>query len=170
MDLTKPIVAEVYEPDESLPRDLVALRRFAKLMDNAVQIPGTNRGVGLDAALGLIPGFGDAAGAIFSLWILVGALRHRVPARIVGKMVWSILVDLVVGAIPVLGDVFDFLFQENVSNAELVIRHRDRARKPRGVAEAATAVAFIVAALVVLIVATIVTIVVIAIIALGSRT
>ena len=50
-----PIIPEVVEPDEKLPRDLVALRKFAYLMDEAVRIPGTGRGIGLDAALGFIP-------------------------------------------------------------------------------------------------------------------
>lgn len=168
--MNTPVRAELYEPDESLPRDLVALRRFARLMDNAVQIPGTNRGVGLDAALGLIPGFGDAAGAIFSLWVIVGALRHRVPFRVVSRMIGGILLDLVVGTIPVVGDVFDFLFTENIQNVELLIQHRNRQRPPRGLREAATALGFIVAALVVLLAATVVTLVIVAIIALRSRT
>jgi hypothetical protein len=160
----------LYEPDETLPGDLVALRRFARVMDNAVKIPGTNRGFGLDAVLGLIPGFGDAAGAIFSLWVIVGALRHRVPFRVVSRMIGGILVDLTVGAIPIVGDVFDFLFTENIQNVELLVTHRNRQRPPRGLREAATVLGFIVAALVVLLVATAVTIVIVAIIALRSRT
>ncbi len=45
-----PIIPEVIEPDEKLPPDLIALRKFAYLMDEAVRIPGTGRGIGLDAA------------------------------------------------------------------------------------------------------------------------
>src|SRR5437762_337645 len=76
-----PIIPEVVEPDEKLPRDLVALRKFAYLMDEAVRIPGTGRGIGLDAALGFIPGIGDVIGALLSVWIIIGALRHRVDCE-----------------------------------------------------------------------------------------
>ena len=61
--MQSPLIPEVIEP-EALPRDLEALRRFAYLMDEAVAIPGTRRRVGIDAALGLIPGVGDAIGGL----------------------------------------------------------------------------------------------------------
>src|SRR5450631_3357103 len=67
-------IPEVIEPDEKLPADLVALRRFAYLMDEAVPIPGTRKRVGLDAGLSLIPGVGEIIGALLSAWIIVGAL------------------------------------------------------------------------------------------------
>ena len=127
----KVAVAEVFEPDESLPGDLRTLRRFAVLLDEAVQIPGTRKRIGLDAAIGLIPGVGDAVGALFSTWILIGALRHRVPPWKVFRMAVNIVIDLVIGLIPIAGDVFDFLFKENVSNVDILIRHRDRTRPPR---------------------------------------
>jgi hypothetical protein len=124
--------AEVYEPDEALPRDLVALRRFASLMDNAIPIPGTKKGIGLDPILGLIPGVGDALSALFSTWILLGALRHRVPGRKILRMVVNIGIDLVVGLIPILGDIFDVFFTENLANVEMIVRHRNRRLPPRG--------------------------------------
>ena len=74
------IIPEVLEPDEKLPPDLVALRKFAYLMDEAMPIPGTSRRIGLDAGLGFIPGIGDAIAALLSTWIIIGALRHRVGA------------------------------------------------------------------------------------------
>lgn len=127
----KRVIAEVVEPEESLPRDLRGLLAFARLLDEAVTIPGTRRKIGLDAAIGLIPGVGDAVGAVFSLAIVVGAIRHRVPLPTVGRMVWNILLDLVIGLVPVIGDVFDLLFAENVGNVQLLIKNRDRSRPPR---------------------------------------
>src|SRR5438128_8596813 len=88
------IIPEVIEPDEKLPPDLVALRKFAYFMDEAVLIPGTRRRVGLDAGLSLIPGVGEIAGGILSAWIIVGALRHRVPLPRVTRMVLYILLDV----------------------------------------------------------------------------
>lgn len=138
-------IPDVIEPDEKLPRDLVALRRFAFFMDEAFTIPGTRFKVGLDAVLGLIPGIGDVIGAVMSTWIVVGALRHRVPFRIIARMILNIGVDLIFGAVPVAGDVFDFLYEENVKNMRLLEKHRDRRRPPRSMA----AIAFV-ASLVVL--------------------
>src|SRR5439155_13291733 len=96
------IIPEVIEPDEKLPPDLVALRKFAYFMDEAVAIPGTSRRIGLDAAIGFIPGFGDAVGAILSAWIIIGGLRHRVPLLHVTRMVINVLLDLAIGEIPIL--------------------------------------------------------------------
>lgn len=157
------VVPEIVEPDESLPRDLVALRQFALLMDEAFPIPGTRRRVGLDAALGLIPGVGDAAAALFSLWIVVGALRHRVPLPKVFGMVARIVLDLVIGMIPLLGDAFDFFFKQNRKNVEVLIRHRDRRRQPRTTSEIALIVGGFVMLLLVVTLASIVALVAVAI-------
>ena len=131
----KPFIPEVIEPDEKLPPDLVALRRFAYFMDEAVAIPGTKQRVGLDAALGLIPGVGDVIAGVLSAWVIVGALRHRVPMRHVMRMLFNILADIIVGAVPLLGDVFDFLFEENLMNMRLLMQYRDRRRPPRSIAQ-----------------------------------
>lgn len=135
MPQTKVHIAEVVEPDEKLPKDLVALRRFSILMDEQFAIPGTPWRIGLDAGLGLIPGIGDVIAGVLSAWIVVGALRHRVPMRIIAVMVGNILVDLVLGAIPAIGDIFDFVFEENVINMRLLLKHRDRQKPPRTTGE-----------------------------------
>jgi hypothetical protein len=139
------IIPEVVEPDEKLPRDLVALRRFARLMDEQFVIPGTRMRFGLDAALGLVPGIGDFIGGVLSTWVIVGALRHRVPARIIVRMVWNIAVDLIFGAVPLAGDVFDFLWEENMKNMRLLERYRDRRRPPRSASSIALVTAAIIA-------------------------
>jgi len=142
-------VAEVVEPDGRIPRDLIALRRFAYFMDEAVAIKGTPIKVGFDAVLGLIPGVGDVIGAVLSSWIVIGALRHRVPARVILLMLLNIGIDLVFGAVPVAGDVFDFLYEENVKNLRLLEKHRDRRRPPRSYAS----IAFVAVLIVLLVVA-----------------
>jgi hypothetical protein len=140
-----PIIPEVYEPDEKLPPDLVALRRFAFLMDEAVAVPGTRQRVGIDAGLSLIPGVGEVIGAFFSAWIVVGAVRHRVPFGRVAKMVAYVLLDMVVGAVPILGTIFDWLFPQSTINLEALLRYRDRSRPPRSIGEVAgTAIAIFV--------------------------
>ena len=124
-------IPEVIEPDEKLPPDLVALRRFANIMDEAVPIPGTNKRFGLDAAAGLIPGVGDVVTGAMSAWIIVGALRHRVPASKIFRMLVNLGVDVMIGAIPVAGDVFDVLHKQNSKNMRLLMEHRNRRLPPR---------------------------------------
>lgn len=136
-------IPEVIEADEKLPHDLVALRRFAYWMDEAFVIPGTQMRVGIGALVGLVPGIGDVAGAVMSTWIIVGALRHRVPAWVIARMVANIAIDLLFGAIPVAGDVFDFLYEENLRNMRLLEKHRDRRRPPRSYAAIAFSALFI---------------------------
>lgn len=128
----KRVEAEPYESDETLPSDLRAMRRFAHLLDRAIAIPGTRQHVGLDSAIGLVPGVGDAFAALISLVFIASAWRHRVPGRILFRMTGNILVDLGIGVIPVVGDLFDIAFKDNLRNVELLIRWRDRTRDPRG--------------------------------------
>ena len=137
-------------PPGPLPKDLVALQRFAVLMDEQFAIPliGTR--------IGLVPGIGDAGGAILSSWIILGALRHRVPAVHVLRMVLNVAIDTVAGAVPVLGDVFDIIFKENVDNVALILRHRDATRPPHRVTGIWLAAAGIAAFLIALFLATLV--------------
>ena len=124
-------IPEVIEPDEKLPRDLVALRHFAYLMDRAFEVPHTRQRFGLDALLGLVPGVGDTVGALMATWIIAGALRHRVRSLVIARMVGNVAADLLFGAVPVAGDLFDFVFDSNMRNMRLLEKYRDRARPPR---------------------------------------
>lgn len=137
-------IPEVIEPDEKLPADLVALRKFSVLMDEAVGVPGTRFRFGLDPLLGLVPGVGDLISALLSAWIVAGALRHRVPVLKIMRMVFNILVDLVIGEIPLIGDIFDFAFEENVMNMRILMQYRNRRLPPRKASEIAAVLVVIV--------------------------
>lgn len=144
----KVYIPEVLEPDEKLPPDLVALRRFAVLMDEAIPIPGTKRRVGLDAGIGLIPGVGDVISGLMSAWIIAGALRHRVPASKIVRMVFNVLLDILLGAVPLIGDVFDFVFEQNVMNMRLLMQHRNRRLPPRSTGQITAALTLVAAVIV----------------------
>lgn len=128
---------EIIEPDHSLPADLVAIRNLARTLDSSIPIPGTRRKIGLAPIIGLVPGFGDILSAVFSSWIVIGAIRHRVPTSTLVRMIANILVDVGIGSIPVIGDIFDFFFQENLGNVELLLQKRNRTRPPRSHSEVA---------------------------------
>lgn len=138
--MTSVHIPEIIEPDEKLPPDLVALRRFADVMDEAFPLPGTSRRVGLDAVIGLIPGVGDVVTGAMSTWIIVGALRHRVPFRKIVRMLFNLVADIVVGSVPVVGDLFDALHKQNTKNMRILMENRNRRLPPRRTSEIAAAV------------------------------
>ncbi|NUR53230.1 MAG: DUF4112 domain-containing protein [Acidobacteria bacterium] len=104
-------------------RNLDTLRRWAALLDTAFRVPGTGIRFGLDPILGLIPGIGDLATPVLSVLLLVHAARVRVPKVVLARMVINAIVDFAVGAIPVVGDLFDFGWKSNAWNLALLERH-----------------------------------------------
>jgi len=99
------------------------LRKLSRLLDNAIGIPGTTFRIGLDPILGLLPGAGDFVGMLLSAYIVIEAAQLGLPRATLGRMVFNILVESVVGAVPVLGDLFDFAWKANMKNMELLEAH-----------------------------------------------
>lgn len=105
------------------PVQLERLRAMSRLLDAAVRIPGTNFRFGLDPLIGLVPGIGDAVGAVFSGYIVLQAARLRAPKSTLIRMVVNIALDTVLGAVPVLGDLFDIGWKSNMKNVALLEDH-----------------------------------------------
>ncbi|MEA5551174.1 DUF4112 domain-containing protein [Anabaena cylindrica UHCC 0172] len=107
------------EPDGYAPR-LKRIRQISRLLDNAITIPGTQVGIGLDPILGLIPVGGDVLGLIVSIYIIIESAQMGVPRATLIRMVANIIIDALVGAIPMLGDLFDFAWKANIYNIKLL--------------------------------------------------
>lgn len=103
-------------------RRLETLQRWATLLDAAFGIPGTRIRFGIDALVGLVPGAGDALAGLFSAGILLQAARMGVPRVVLTRMLFNALLDIVVGAIPFLGDLFDVAWKANLRNVRLLDR------------------------------------------------
>jgi len=88
--------------------------------DNAIRIPGTSRTVGADGIASFIPGVGTFIGTGMSLYLVAEALRHGVGAGTVAKMGGNIVLDTLVGAVPVVGFLFDMAFKANQRNLDLL--------------------------------------------------
>ena len=88
--------------------------------DSALRIPGTSRTVGVDGVLSLVPGLGTLVGTGLSLYVIGEALRHGVPARLLTRMGLNIAADTALGAIPVVGFLFDMVFKANQRNLNLL--------------------------------------------------
>lgn len=101
-----------------------AAREFARVMDSAFRVPGTRFRFGLDPVLGLVPGLGDAIGGGFGFYLLVQAFRAGVPPVVMIRMFANIAADLLFGAVPLLGDLFDAAFKANMRNLRLLERHQ----------------------------------------------
>ncbi|MCO6441280.1 MAG: DUF4112 domain-containing protein [Nitrococcus mobilis] len=98
------------------------LQRLARLLDSEFQLPGTRWRFGLDPLIGLVPGLGDAASAIVSLWLIAEAGRLGAPSASLLKMLLNVLVDSAAGSIPILGDAFDAGYKANLRNVALLER------------------------------------------------
>jgi hypothetical protein len=86
-------------------------------------VPGTGIRFGLDGMVGLIPGIGDSATALISLWFVLEGARLGLPKRKLARMLLNIGLDTAVGAIPVLGDVFDLAWKANRRNYSIIAAH-----------------------------------------------
>lgn len=114
--------------DPALERRLARLREWAGLLDGAFRVPGTGLRFGWDPILGLVPGLGDLIAPAYAVAIIVTAAQLGVPRIVQVRMLLTAAVDLVIGAIPVVGDLFDFVWRANYRNMALLERHL---RSPR---------------------------------------
>lgn len=138
-------------PDDRAPAREGALRRLdslSYLLDNSIRVPGTNARFGADAVIGLIPGFGDAAGALMSAYIVVQAARLGAPVTSLLRMLLNVGIEALFGAVPFLGDLFDAAFKANARNVALL---RSELSRPGSTRRSSTAVVLaVVVALVVI--------------------
>lgn len=97
------------------------LNHVAYLMDRAFTVPGTGIRFGLDGLLGLAPLVGDVAtGLVQAGLVLIAVGRYRVPQDVAARMMGNVLLDIGVGTIPLLGDLFDVAFKANTRNMALL--------------------------------------------------
>jgi Domain of unknown function (DUF4112) len=120
---TDSVALRLTEPER---HRLERVERLAILLDNAIPIPGTRFRIGLDPILGLVPGLGDALGALASAWILVEAARLGASRTVLVRMLYNIAIDTLVGAVPGAGDLFDFVWKSDAKNVALLRRHLEQ--------------------------------------------
>ena len=111
-------------------RDPASVRRRIEAMEALLEglfvIPGTNRRVGLDSLVGLIPIVGDLATAAMGGWIVWEARNLGMSKWQLTRMAANVGFDTLVGAIPFAGDIFDFVFKSNTKNLRIIRKHLDR--------------------------------------------
>jgi hypothetical protein len=98
---------------------LKRLRSLSRLLDSAIPLPGGYR-IGLDGLIGLIPGIGDVAGGVASSYIIIESARLGASTSTLLRMVYNVLLESIIGLIPVFGDLFDFAWKANEKNMALL--------------------------------------------------
>lgn len=116
--------------DDEQERQREALRSsadsLARLLDSAVQIPGTSIRIGLDALLGLVPGLGDWIANFIGSAILFLAVKLEVPKIVIVRMAFNVGINTMIGTIPGVGDLFSIWFRSNLKNARLLRRYTNK--------------------------------------------
>ncbi len=107
-------------PAELMDHRLDPLRRLANQLESRFRIPGTPIRFGLDFIIGLIPGAGDALTAITGSYALFLGARLGAPPSVLVRMLLNLAIDAIVGAVPLLGDVFDLGWRATTKNLVLL--------------------------------------------------
>ena len=115
-----PAPSDTPAPD---PPHLGRLRSVSRLLDDLAAVPGTRMRVGIDPVLGLVPGLGDAVTGSVAAYAIFVAQRLGAPASVLVRMAWNVLVDVLVGTVPFVGDLFDFGWKASRKNVRLVERY-----------------------------------------------
>jgi hypothetical protein len=109
------------------------LDMLSRVLDTWFRVPGTNIRFGLDGIVGFVPGIGDLLGGLASCIIVLAAFFRGVPLITIARMVTNLAIEVVVGLVPVLGNLFDIGWRANRRNYHLLERslsapHRDTAK------------------------------------------
>lgn len=111
-------------------RDASAVRRRIEAMEHLLEglfvIPGTNRRIGLDVILDIIPVGGSVVAAAMGSYLAWEARNLGMPKSAIARMAGNIGVDALLGAIPLIGAVPDFFFRSNTRNLKIIKRHLDK--------------------------------------------
>ena len=118
----------IYDQHPPVPNRLKWVERTSYLLDERFRIPGTRFRFGLDPILNLIPFAGDISGLILSAVLVFTMARHGVSRKVVILMTLNILIDFLIGAIPFIGQVFDFFYKANSRNISLLKKHYEEGR------------------------------------------
>jgi hypothetical protein len=105
------------------------LRKLEVLLDEAFRVPGTDFRFGIDGIIGLVPGLGDVIAGLLSLLIPLAAWVRGVPYVTLFRMAVNLAIGVIIGAIPLLGDVFDIAWKANRRNYRLLQLHLHEPRR-----------------------------------------
>ena len=100
-------------------------------MDGLLRIPGTKRRLGLNPIIDLIPVVGDVGAAFVSASVLIYAVTRGLPKVLLVRMAMNVLINELIGVVPVVGSVFAFWFRPNKRNYDLLQHHLENPQRSR---------------------------------------
>lgn len=137
-------------PNANVPAWVAPL---AHALDDAFLIPGTRIRIGADAIVGFFfPAAGDAVTGIVAVTLLFAAWRSGVPTVVLARMVMNTGIDAVVGAVPIVGDIFDVAWRSNRMNVALLRAHATQAPRDATLADSLIVAAGVLVALAVFVI------------------
>ncbi|NVO84053.1 DUF4112 domain-containing protein [Hymenobacter terrestris] len=99
------------------------VERVSRLLDSQFRVPGTNWRFGLDPIMGLLPVVGGLPSLAVSGLLILTMIRHGASGNLVVRMVFNVVLDALIGAIPIVGNIFDFAYKANNRNVALLRAH-----------------------------------------------
>src|SRR5688500_11273758 len=120
-NIMEPNVKVVYDPRKgsSVPPAMESVERMAKLLDSKFSIPGTKIKFGLDPILSLMPLLGDLITLVISSMLIYTMHNQGASRKVVVKMMLNAGLDTLIGAVPLVGTVFDVFYRSNERNIKL---------------------------------------------------
>lgn len=115
--------APVLKQEQREVAQLAWVDSFGRLLDTRFRIPGTQVRFGFDFLLGLFPYAGDLISLVFSGLMIATMARHGASGMLVARMLGNVVLDTLVGTVPVLGDLFDLFYKANIRNLQLMREH-----------------------------------------------
>ncbi|MBS0001352.1 MAG: DUF4112 domain-containing protein [Cyclobacteriaceae bacterium] len=103
--------------------DLTYVEKISSLLDSKYRIPGTRFRFGLDPVIGLLPFAGDSVTFLISSGLVLVMIRNGASGKVIVKMIGNVLLDTIIGSIPVIGTVFDIFYKANNRNVRLLKEH-----------------------------------------------
>lgn len=117
--------------DEQLQQTLTRLDRYAKLNDSQFRIPFTKFRIGLSAMIGLVPIIGDTIGSLLALYLVFEAFKLKLSFKLKLRMLGNVLLDWLIGLVPIFGDIADIAYKANIRNMKLLRAYLEREQQSR---------------------------------------
>lgn len=104
--------------NDDLKTSLNTAKRISKILDAEFGVWKFK--IGLDPIIGLLPVAGDTLSLILSSYIILTAFKFKLPNMIKAKMISNVVLDYIVGLVPLIGDIFDVAYKANIRNVKLL--------------------------------------------------